>query len=101
MLIFGRWPGLPDPAILARREPPNSIGFRVASLGVVTLGVVTSGVVTSGVVTSGVITLGVVTRAAAMAVAPLSQVDDAIRAGRFVRLHRGVYARPPVTSASR
>ena len=45
--------------------------------------------------------LGVISRAAAMAVAPLSQVDHAIRVGDLVRVHRGVYARPPLTPYSR
>jgi very-short-patch-repair endonuclease len=45
--------------------------------------------------------LDVITRAAAAAVVPLDQVDYAIRAGHIVRVHRGVYARPPVTSYRR
>lgn len=43
----------------------------------------------------------VITRADAAAVVPLDQVDYAIRAGHLVRVHRGVYARPPLSSYSR
>src|SRR5690348_2618403 len=42
--------------------------------------------------------LDVITRSAAVAVLPQRQVDYAIRAGHIVRVHRGVYARPPLTA---
>jgi very-short-patch-repair endonuclease len=43
----------------------------------------------------------VITRSAALAVMSQRQVDYAIRAGHVVRVHRGVYARPPVTPYGR